>query len=80
MDVIKLFVNKRNGCDKTTVVLPTRVLLLATCLPGFESPQALRRTNSKFQMQCSPSFDCNLGKQNDPTACWHQHSIPLTYK
>ena len=23
-------------------------------------------------MQCSPSFDCNLGKQNDPTACWHQ--------
>ena len=24
------------------------------------------------QMQCSPSFDCNWGKQNDPTACWHQ--------
>ena len=23
------------------------------------------------QMQC-PSFDCNWGKQNDPTACWHQ--------
>ena len=23
-------------------------------------------------MQCSPSFDCNWGKQNDPTACWHQ--------
>ena len=24
------------------------------------------------QMQCSPSFDWNWGKQNDPTACWHQ--------
>ena len=24
-----------------------------------------------IQMQCSPSFDCNWGKQNDPTACWH---------
>ena len=23
------------------------------------------------QMQCSPSFDGNWGKQNDPTACWH---------
>ena len=23
-------------------------------------------------MQCSPSFDCNWGKQNDPTAHWHQ--------
>ena len=27
------------------------------------------------QMQCSPSFDCNWGKQNDPTACWHQHDF-----
>ena len=25
-----------------------------------------------IQMQCSPSFDCNWGKQNDSTACWHQ--------
>ena len=25
-----------------------------------------------IQIQCSPSFDCNWGKQNDPTACWHQ--------
>ena len=25
-----------------------------------------------IQMQCSPSFHCNWGKQNDPTACWHQ--------
>ena len=25
------------------------------------------------QMQCSPSFDWNWGKQNDPTACWHLH-------
>ena len=25
-----------------------------------------------IQMQCSPSFDCNWGKQNDPIACWHQ--------
>ena len=25
-----------------------------------------------IQMQSSPSFDCNWGKQNDPTACWHQ--------
>ena len=24
------------------------------------------------QMQCSPSFHWNWGKQNDPTACWHQ--------
>ena len=24
------------------------------------------------QMQCSPSFDWNWGKQNDPTACWDQ--------
>ena len=24
------------------------------------------------QMQCSPSFDWNWGKQNEPTACWHQ--------
>ena len=24
------------------------------------------------QMQCSPSFDWNCGKQNDPTACWYQ--------
>ena len=22
--------------------------------------------------QCSPSFDWNCGKQNDPTACWYQ--------
>ena len=25
-----------------------------------------------LQMQWSPSFDCNWGKQNNPTACWHQ--------
>ena len=24
------------------------------------------------KMQCSPSFDWNWGKQNDPTACWYQ--------
>ena len=24
-----------------------------------------------IQMQCSPSFDCNWGKQNNNTACWH---------
>ena len=24
------------------------------------------------QIQCSPSFDWNWGKQNDPTACWDQ--------
>ena len=24
------------------------------------------------QMQCSPPFDCNWGKQNYPIACWHQ--------
>ena len=23
-------------------------------------------------LQCSSSFDWNWGKQNDPTACWHQ--------
>ena len=32
-------------------------------------PLAYRDSN---QMQCSPSFDWNWGKQNDPTACWHQ--------
>ena len=26
----------------------------------------------KIRMQCSPSFDCNWSKQNDPTRCWHQ--------
>ena len=25
-----------------------------------------------IQMQCSPSFDCNWSKQNNPTASWHQ--------
>ena len=25
-----------------------------------------------YQMECSPSFDMNWGKQNDPTSCWHQ--------
>ena len=25
-----------------------------------------------IQMQGSPSFDCTWGRQNDPTACWHQ--------
>ena len=29
-----------------------------------------------IQMQCSPSFDCNWGKQNDPTACWPQLHTP----
>ena len=24
------------------------------------------------QMQCSPFFDWNWAKQNDPTACWYQ--------
>ena len=46
MYVIKLFINKRNGCDKTTVALPTWSLLLAACLPRLECPQALHRTNS----------------------------------
>ena len=28
------------------------------------------------QIQCSPIFDWNRGKQNDPTACWHKlHTI-----
>ena len=25
-----------------------------------------------IQMQCSQSFDCNWGKQNNPIVCWHQ--------
>ena len=25
-----------------------------------------------IQMQCSTSFDCNWGKQNNPIACWQQ--------
>ena len=33
-----------------------------------------------IQMQCSPSFDCNWDKQNDPTVCQNQlhHSQDLT--
>ena len=31
----------------------------------------LKRFVGVIQMQCSPSSDCNWGKQNDPTACWH---------
>ena len=24
-----------------------------------------------IQIQCSPPFECNWDKQNDPAACWH---------
>ena len=45
------------------------VLLLPTCLLWLESPQSLCRTNSNSVFSL---FDCNWGKQNNHTACWHQ--------
>ena len=45
------------------------VLLLATCLPGLESPLALCRTHSNAVFSL---FDSNCGKQTDLAVCWHQ--------
>ena len=39
---------------------------------GYRDSKVPKRFVELNQMQCSPSFDWNLGKQNDPTACWHQ--------
>ena len=39
---------------------------------AYRDSKVPKRFIGLIQMQCSPSFDCNWGKQNDPTACWHQ--------
>ena len=50
------------------------LLLLPTCLLGIKVP---KHFVGLIQMQCSPSFDCNWGKENDLTRCWdHLHFTP----
>ena len=39
---------------------------------AYRDSKVLKRFVGLIQMQCFPSFDCNWGKQNNPTACWHQ--------
>ena len=39
---------------------------------AYRDSKVPKRFVGLIQMQCSPSFDCNWGKQNNPTACWHQ--------
>ena len=39
---------------------------------AYRDPKVPKRLVGLNQMQCSPSFDWNCGKQNDPTACWYQ--------
>ena len=39
---------------------------------AYRDSKVPKRFVGLIQMQCSLSFDCNWGKQNDPTACWHQ--------
>ena len=39
---------------------------------AYRDSKVPKRFVGLIQMQCSPSFDCNWAKQNDPTACWHQ--------
>ena len=39
---------------------------------AYQDSKVPKRFVGLIQMQCSPSFDCNWGKQNNPTACWHQ--------
>ena len=72
-----------NTGDSTAHILAT-VHLLYPKLGSFSDMEyyfyQLAYWDSKFpkrfvglnQMQCSPSFDWNWRKQNDPTACWHQ--------
>ena len=37
---------------------------------AYQDSKVPKRFVGLNQMQCSPSFDWNWGKQNDPTACW----------
>ena len=39
---------------------------------AYRDSKVQKRLVGLNQMQCSPSFDWNCGKQNDPTACWYQ--------
>ena len=39
---------------------------------AYRDSKVLKRFVGLNQMQCSPTFDWNWGKQNDPTACCHQ--------
>ena len=39
---------------------------------AYRDSKVPKRFVGLIQIQCYPSFDCNWGKQNDPTACWHQ--------
>ena len=39
---------------------------------AYQDSKVPKRFVGLNQMQCSPSFDWNWGKQNDPTACWDQ--------
>ena len=39
---------------------------------AYQDSKVPKRFVGLNQMQCSPSFDWNWGKQNDPTACSHQ--------
>ena len=48
-------------------VSPTKIIRLA-----YWDSKVPKRVVGLIQMQCSPSLDCNWGKQNDCTACWHQ--------
>ena len=39
---------------------------------AYQDSKVPKRFVGLNQMQCSPFFDWNCGKQNDPTACWYQ--------
>ena len=39
---------------------------------AYRNFKVAKRFVGLIQMQCSPSFEWNWGKQNDPIACWHQ--------
>ena len=39
---------------------------------AYRNSKVPKRLVGLNQMQCSPSFDRNCGKQNDPTACWYR--------
>ena len=39
---------------------------------AYQDSKVPKRFVGLNQMQCSPSFDWNCARQNDPTACWYQ--------
>ena len=68
-----------NTGDSIAYILATVHFLLAFFRHGvllhqlaYRDSKVPKRFIGLNQMQCSPSFDWNWGKQNDPTACWHQ--------